>query len=110
MADHIFKSAIDKVREDFSKVENGSHCWFCIKPIGPNDKSTWKQVLAWVGGSHSDGATLRENTGCRAHAECINKAKAGQSSDQPDIIEASSATDEPPHHGGQYILDLDACT
>lgn len=61
-------------------------CYFCSGPVNPHDASTWKQVAGWVHGPRKDSMTLREDTGKYAHAHCVEKAKAGQAADQPDLF------------------------
>lgn len=61
-------------------------CYFCTGPVNPHDSTTWKQVIGWVGGPRKDGMTLREDTKKYAHDHCVQKARAGQAEDQPDLF------------------------
>lgn len=61
-------------------------CFFCTGPVNPHNPQVWKQVTGWVSGPRKDGMTLREDTGKHAHDHCVQKAKEGQSADQPDLF------------------------
>lgn len=61
-------------------------CTFCKGPVNPHDQSTWKKVSGWVHGPRKDSMTLRQDTGEYAHSHCVEKAKAGQPVDQPDLF------------------------
>ena len=61
-------------------------CFFCGGPVNPHDLGTWKQVTGWVGGARKDSMTMRDDTGEYAHDKCVNKARAGQPADQPDMF------------------------
>lgn len=61
-------------------------CFFCKGPVNPHDEGTHKQVIGWVHGKKSDSMVLREYTDLYAHDHCIQKAKSGQSIDQPDLF------------------------
>lgn len=61
-------------------------CYFCHGPVNPHDLNAYKQVVGWVHGKKRDSMTLREDTGKYAHEGCVNKAKAGQPVDQPDLF------------------------
>lgn len=63
-------------------------CVFCPLPVNPKDPDSYKQILAWVGGKKSDGATLREETHKYAHGDCIKKIKAGQHPSQRSLFDA----------------------
>ena len=65
-------------------------CALCRGPVNPHDIGTWKQVIGWVGGPRKDAMTLREDTGYYAHDSCVQKAKGGQSADQPSLDEAEN--------------------
>ena len=58
----------------------------CGLPVNPFDEGVWKEVVGFVGGPHKDGMCLRTDTGKFAHNSCIQKAKMGQTPDQPDIF------------------------
>lgn len=62
-------------------------CYFnCGRAVMPSDQTAYRQITAWVHGKKKDGATLRVETGEVAHAECIEKAKAGQPQDQESLF------------------------
>lgn len=61
-------------------------CNFCSKDINPHDLGVWKQVTGWVGGPRKDSMTLRYDTGKYACTQCVEKLKAGQAFDQPDLL------------------------
>lgn len=63
------------------------YCLFCRKVISAEDDTAYSQIIAWVHGPKKDGATLRAETGLKAHAECIKKAQAGQPDDQESLFE-----------------------
>jgi hypothetical protein len=66
---------------------SGVLCYFgCGKMVRNGDDTAYTEVSSWVHGPKRDGATLREETGRRAHAECIEKAKAGQPTDQMELL------------------------
>lgn len=77
------------------------NCFFCKGPVNPHDLGTWKRVSGWVGGPRKDAMTLREDTGDFAHEACVGKARAGQTSDQPDIFSDEARV------GGKSVLRSD---
>ncbi len=62
-------------------------CSFCGMTVDSGQPHTWKEVRGWVRGPKKDSMTLREDTGRYAHEFCINKAREGQSSDQPELFD-----------------------
>lgn len=60
-------------------------CEFCPNPLNPYDLGVYKQVAGWVSGPKADGMVLREETGKYAHRTCIEKMKAGQLPEQPEL-------------------------
>lgn len=62
-------------------------CPFCRTPVDPDDETAYIEIAAWVHGPKKDGATLRSETGYKAHEECIKKAQAGQPNDQESLFE-----------------------
>lgn len=89
------------------------NCALCQGPVNPHDLGTWKQVIGWVHGPRKDSMTLRQDTGLYAHEACIQKARAGQPQDQPDLFEEPKrrevidipVTDEPSIDEAFEILD-----
>lgn len=79
-------------------------CALCGGPVNPHDQGTWKQVQGWVHGPKSDSMTLREYTERYAHQHCIGKAKAGQSPDQPSILD-DAASSGLPHKSDTSIVE-----
>jgi hypothetical protein len=67
----------------------------CGQPLNPHDSGVWKQVVGWVGGPRKDSMVLRSDTGKYAHGTCIDKARAGQSVDQPDIFDEDAQQEQP---------------
>lgn len=57
-----------------------------------DDDTIWKQIKGWVHGPKAHGLTLREYTDEYAHDTCVNKARAGQASDQPSLLDEDERT------------------
>lgn len=68
-------------------------CFFCGTSVNPHDLGTWKMVQGWVGGPKKDGLTMRHDAGLYAHDHCIEKQRAGQPADQPDLFGEDTATE-----------------
>lgn len=68
-------------------------CFFCGGPVNPHDLQTWKMVTGWVGGPKKDGMTLRRDTSNYAHDHCLQKERAGQPKDQPDLFGEDTVTE-----------------
>lgn len=61
-------------------------CAFCGHRADPDDPDNFREVVSWVHGRKLDGPVLREQTGRVAHAECVEKVRAGQSPDQEKLL------------------------
>lgn len=68
----------------------------CGRPLNPHDIGTWKEVTGFVGGPGKDSMRLRKDTGRHAHNACVEKVQAGQSVDQPSILDDPDGPATPP--------------
>jgi hypothetical protein len=80
---------LEEHKEVLDRAADGRLCHFCLKAFTPEESddpdATYRQVESWVTGAKSQSPVLREQTGRRAHKECIDKLIDGQAVDQDRI-------------------------
>lgn len=63
-------------------------CSLCPRPILPSElEEAYTQQTVWVHGPKKNGATLAEDTGERAHKECVEQAVAGILPGTPSLFD-----------------------